>query len=177
MSPPGRHKGELHRSAEREGTPTSAVDVPQDIAHRLRLCADALRAARSMLVLSTGLSIVAATGVALAGLIAATTAIAIWSATLAIGLLAQWVGFRIAFDARLFARLADEADSGALDLARFDATMAALKLMPRGKAGRDADARCRGALDLVRGLGMIVVMQAIFTVVAGASLHGGWAGL
>jgi hypothetical protein len=154
----------------------SAVDAPQHVAHRFRLCADALRAARSMLLLSTGLSVVAAVGVALAGLVAGTTAIAFWSATLAIGLLAQWIGFRIAFDARLFARLADEADSGALDLARFDATMGALKLMPRDKAGRDADARCRGALDLVRALGMIVVMQAVLTVVAGASLHGGWAG-
>lgn len=58
---------------------------------------------------------------------------------------------------------------------RFDATMGALGLMPHGKAGRDADARCRGALDLVRTLGLIVVMQAVFTGVPGATLHGGWA--
>ncbi|MET0731508.1 MAG: hypothetical protein ABW054_00415, partial [Casimicrobiaceae bacterium] len=93
-------------------------DAEQDTARQLRLCADALHAARSMVVLSTGLSIVAAIGVALAGLVAGTTAIAFWSATLAIGIFAQWIGFRVSFDARLFARLADEAAAGALDLAR-----------------------------------------------------------
>jgi hypothetical protein len=153
----------------------SAVDTAQDTACQLRLCADALRSARSMLALSTGLSIVAAIGVALAGLMAGTTAIAFWSATLAIGGVAQWIGFRVALDARLFARLADEADAGALDLVRFDAAMGALKLMSPAKAGRDPDVRCRGALDLVRMLGTIVVMQSVFTVIASASLHGGWA--
>ena len=147
----------------------------QDTARQLRLCADALHSARSMVVLSTGLSIVAAIGVALAGVVAGTTAIAFWSATLAIGIFAQWIGFRVAFDARLFARLPDEAAAGALDLTRFDATMGALGLMPRDRAGRDADARCRGALDLVRTLSLIVVMQVVFAGVAGATLHGGWA--
>ena len=155
----------------------AAPDAAQDAsAHQLRLCADALRSAHSMVVLSTGLSIVAAIGVALAGLIAGTTATAFWAATLALGIIAQWIGFRVAFDARLFARLADEAAAGALDLAGFDASMSALGLMPRDKAGRDAGARCRGALGLVRMLGMIVVLQALFTIIAGATLHGGWAG-
>ena len=146
------------------GQHTSAPgrDAEHDTARQLRLCADALHSARSMVVLSTGLSIVAAIGVALAGLVAGTTAIAFWSATLAIGIFAQWIGFRVAFDARLFARLADEAAAGALDLARFDATMGALGLMPPDKAGRDSDARCRGALDLVRTLGLIAVMQVVF---------------
>ena len=48
----------------------TTAGTPHDDARMLRLCADALRAARTLLALSTGLSIVAAVGVALAGIIA-----------------------------------------------------------------------------------------------------------
>ena len=146
----------------------------QDDAQRLRICADALRATRSLLALSTGLSIVAAAGVTVAAMIAGTLAIAVWSAALAIGVVAQWVGYRIVFDARLFARLADEATRGAFDIARFDAAMSALRLLPVDKTGRSVDARCKGALALLRALGIIVVVQAIVIAVAGVALRGAW---
>ncbi|HET9047130.1 MAG TPA: hypothetical protein VFO33_09240, partial [Casimicrobiaceae bacterium] len=136
--------------------------------------ADALRATRSLLALSTGLSIVAAVGVTIAAMIAGTLAIAVWSAALAIGVVAQWVGYRVVFDARLFARLADAAARGALDMARFDAAMSALRLLPIDKAGRSVDARCKGALALLRALGIIVVVQAIVIAVAGVALRGVW---
>jgi hypothetical protein len=151
----------------------TSPDTADDTVRRLRVCADALRAARPMLALSTGLSIVAAAGIGLAGTIAAVIALAFWAATLAIGVIAQWAGFRVAFDARLFANLADDAAAGRLDLARFDATMTALRLMPRAKAGRGLDVRCQGALDLARMLATIVVMQAVFVVIAGFMLQGG----
>jgi hypothetical protein len=152
----------------------AAEALEQDDAQRLRICADALRAARSMRALSTGLSIVAAGGGAVAAVSAAMLAIAFWSAALAIGVIAQWVGFRVAFDARLFARLADDAKTGTLDLARFDAAMSALGLMPIDKVGRSVDARCKGALALLRALGIVIVVQAVLVVVAGVALRGSW---
>ena len=71
----------LRSPAWRHADMSAQGDAEQDTARQLRLCADALHSARSMVVLSTGLSIVAAIGVALAGLVAGTTAIAFWSAT------------------------------------------------------------------------------------------------
>ena len=151
----------------------SSAIVVADVARQLRICSDALGAARPLLALSTGLSVVAAAGVALAGAIAGMTAVAFWAATLALGVLAHWAGFRVRFDAALFARLADEAQRVSLDLVPFDDAMARLGLLRADKAGRDVAARCRGALTLLRALALIVVMQAVVLVLAGARLAGG----
>ena len=65
-----------------------------------------------------------------------------------------------------------DAAQGRLDLARFDATMPRLKLMPRAKAGRGTDVRCRGALGLFRALGGAVVIQGTLVMLGGVALAG-----
>jgi len=110
---------------------------------------------------------------ALAGFVGGVPAMALWTVTLGLGALAQWLAYRIAFDAALFSRLADEGRRGELDLAAFDRAMLALGLLPAAKAGRDVGTRCRGALTLLRALGVAVVMQIVLIIIAAVQLHYG----
>ena len=146
---------------------------PADALRQLALCSDALRAARTLRALTTGLSVIAAAGMALAGFVGGVPAMALWTVTLGLGALAQWLAYRIAFDAALFSRLADEGRRGELDLAAFDRAMLALGLLPAAKAGRDVGTRCRGALTLLRALGVAVVMQIVLIIIAAVQLHYG----
>jgi len=148
---------------------TLSADAPQHDADALATCAAALAAARPLVALSAGFALVAALGIAGAGALAGDVAPALsaWTAALAAGLAAQWLGYRITLDAALFDRLAREAADARLDLARFDAAMLRLALMPRDKAGRDVAARCRGALGLVRALGLAVVQAALIVLGGG----------
>jgi len=145
---------------------------PSVDADMLGLCGDALAAARPLCTLSQGLALVAGAGVAFAGAFADDVAVALaaWGVALASGLAAQGLAYRIAFDARVFAQLATDAAHGPLDFARFDAAMLRLGLMSAAKAGRDAEARCRGALGLVRALGVAVVVQAVLVMLGGLAL-------
>jgi hypothetical protein len=146
---------------------------PADALRQLALCSDALCAARTLRALTTGLSVIAAAGMALAGFVGGVPAMALWTVTLGLGALAQWLAYRIAFDAALFSRLADEGRRGELDLAAFDRAMLALGLLPAAKAGRDVGTRCRGALTLLRALGVAVVMQIVLVIIAAVQLHYG----
>ena len=146
---------------------------PADALRQLALCSDALCAARTLRALTTGLSVIAAAGMALAGFLGGVPAMALWTVTLGLGALAQWLAYRIAFDAALFSRLADEGRRGELDLAAFDRAMLALGLLPAAKAGRDVGTRCRGALTLLRALGVAVVMQIVLIIIAAVQLHYG----
>jgi len=146
---------------------------PADALRQLALCSDALCAARTLRALTTGLSVIAAAGMALAGFVGGVPAMALWTVTLGLGALAQWLAYRIAFDAALFSRLADEGRRGELDLAAFDRAMLALGLLPAAKAGRDVGTRCRGALTLLRALGVAVVMQIVLIIIAAVQLHFG----
>jgi len=146
---------------------------PADALRQLALCSDALCAARTLRALTTGLSVIAAAGMALAGFVGGVPAMALWTVTLGLGALAQWLAYRIAFDAALFSRLADEGRRGQLDLAAFDRAMLALGLLPAAKAGRDVGTRCRGALTLLRALGVAVVMQIVLIIIAAVQLHYG----
>jgi len=146
---------------------------PADALRQLALCSDALRAARTLRALTTGLSVIAAAGMTLAGFVGGVPAMALWTVTLGLGALAQWLAYRIAFDAALFSRLADEGRRGELDLAAFDRAMLALGLLPAAKAGRDVGTRCRGALTLLRALGVAVVMQIVLIIIAAVQLHYG----
>ena len=146
---------------------------PADALRQLALCSDALCAARTLRALTTGLSVIAAAGMALAGFLGGVSAMALWTVTLGLGALAQWLAYRIAFDAALFSRLADEGRRGELDLAAFDRAMLALGLLPAAKAGRDVGTRCRGALTLLRALGVAVVMQIVLIIIAAVQLHYG----
>jgi len=146
---------------------------PADALRQLALCSDALCAARTLRALTTGLSVIAAAGMVLAGFLGGVPAMALWTVTLGLGALAQWLAYRIAFDAALFSRLADEGRRGELDLAAFDRAMLALGLLPAAKAGRDVGTRCRGALTLLRALGVAVVMQIVLIIIAAVQLHYG----
>ena len=146
---------------------------PADALRQLALCSDALCAARTLRALTTGLSVIAAAGMTLAGFVGGVPAMALWTVTLGLGALAQWLAYRIAFDAALFSRLADEGRRGELDLAAFDRAMLALGLLPAAKAGRDVGTRCRGALTLLRALGVAVVMQIVLIIIAAVQLHYG----
>jgi hypothetical protein len=154
-------------------TKTTATTEAADALRQLTLCSEALRAARTMRALTTGLSVVAAAGMAVAGLLAGVPAMAFWTVTLGLGALAQWLAFRIAFDAALFGRLADDGRRGQLDLAGFDRAMQSLGMLPAAKVGRDVAARCRGALTLLRALGVVVVMQIVLIIIAAVQLHYG----
>ena len=102
-----------------------------------------LRAARGIDWLSMGLTLVAA-------------AESLWIAV-AIGLVAKYLSFRIAFDARLFEDLANER----MTLDEFDEAAVALQLMPQKKTGRAIADRCRGAKKLVTFLVAATLAQAI----------------
>jgi len=154
-------------------TETTAAAEAANALRQLTLCSLALRAGRTMRALTTGLSVVAAAGMALAGLPAGVPAMAFLTVTLGLGALAQWLAFRIAFDAALFGRLADESRRGQLDLAGFDRAMQSLGMLPAAKAGRDVAARCRGALTLLRALGVVVVMQIVLIIIAAVQFHYG----
>jgi len=151
---------------------TPSADSARDDADALATCAAALAAARPLIALSAGFALVAALGVAAAGALAVhlAPALSAWAAALAAGLAAQWLGYRVTLDAALFDALARQAADARLDVARFDAAMLRLALMARDKAGRDVAARCRGALGLVRALGVAVVVQAALIVLGGVAL-------
>jgi len=85
-------------------------------------------------------------------------------AVVVLGLAEFWLAARVAVDADLFASLA-----GADDLARFDAAMQRLGLMPAGKAGRPIEARIAGALRLLKLQAALMLLQ-IVAVFAGMVL-------
>ncbi|HEV7768198.1 MAG TPA: hypothetical protein VGQ76_24565 [Thermoanaerobaculia bacterium] len=99
-----------------------------------------LEAARTIDLLSTGLTLIAAFGVKnIAGV-----------AVIAPGVVAKLYGFRVAFDARLFRDIAEEKLSSAdLDAA-----------FPK-KAGRSWRDRCRGAKRLVIMLAAATLAQCL----------------
>jgi hypothetical protein len=66
----------------------------------------------------------------------------------------------------LFSSLAEEARGGTIDLTRFDRTMTSLSLMPRHKAGRAVDVRCRGAFRMLYAVAALGVAQTLLLVAA-----------
>lgn len=95
-------------------------------------------------------------------------------ATLAVvaGIAELWFGLRVAFDARIFRRLAWAGAAGGLSVAAFDAAMAAVGLMPAGKAGRPLADRVRGAMRLLGRQVGLLILQAVLLVAAGWILAG-----
>ena len=65
-------------------------------------------------------------------------------AAIVLGLIAKLYFVRIAFDARLL----NDVATGSLTTPDLDGALGALGLVPRGKAGREWSARCRGAKRL-----------------------------
>ncbi|MBX9401697.1 hypothetical protein K4L06_10270 [Lysobacter sp. BMK333-48F3] len=90
--------------------------------------------------------------------------------SIAAGLAQAYYALRVDFDARLLQALADTAPAGEdpADAARrLDAGLIGLRLLPAARAGRDWDARWRGALGLLRrqaialGLQLLLLSSAV----------------
>lgn len=145
-----------------ENTTSPASGAMSD-AERLQTLVTArlLAEGRSLDALGIGLTVAAAL-VLFAGTDLATPAIG----TVLMGLVAKYLGTRVAFDARLFA----DASSRGLSTAAFDDAMRALGLLPDEKAGRDWTARCRSARQLLTLQAVAVALQCAFALVAA------WAG-
>jgi len=114
---------------------------------QLLVTARFLRATKSIDWLAMGLTLVAAWSLPRPASIIA----------LVLGVIAKYLGFRIAFDASLFADLAE----GRLTMEAFDEAAVSLTLMPRKKAGRPIAVRCRGARRLVTLIGVVTAAQLL----------------
>ncbi|MEO4047928.1 hypothetical protein AAFN46_12660 [Pseudomonas sp. CAU 1711] len=119
---------------------------------QLALVAGLLRRGRGLDLLSCALSLLAlAYGLApLLGATPGTAAGMLCAVLVLLGLVQKYWAMRVALDAELFARLADDsarliASTGALDQA-----LRNLGLQPAHSQPRDWDDRCRGALRLLR---------------------------
>ena len=87
----------------------------------------------------------------------------------AAGFAQTWFAIRVGFDAALFHRLA-----GTGDFAAIDAALAALGLVPPGKAGRPGEARVAGARRLFRFQILALAVQLLCLLsVAGVALTSG----
>ncbi|HEY4640957.1 MAG TPA: hypothetical protein VII75_06400 [Thermoanaerobaculia bacterium] len=75
----------------------------------------------------------------------------------ALGLVARYFAFRVAFDAHVFDDLAE----GRMTIEEFDDC----GLVPPKKRGRPVADRCRGAMRLITILGILTAAQAIVLIV------------
>lgn len=92
-----------------------------------------------------------------------------WLLSLCVGLAQLYYAVRVDFDARLLAALADHGDDANADLhaaRRLDASLIALGLLPRDRAGRDWPARWRGARGLLRNQALCLLAQLAMLVAA-----------
>lgn len=136
---------------------------------RLLSCARLLEQGQRLDQLSTGLCVVA---LAAALLIVVPAKLLLMAALLVLSLLAgaleKYWALRVAFDAALFARMADAADLPAATH-QLDDGLVGLGLMPAANTGRDWALRCQGALALLRNQGLALAAQLILAVAAVAA--------
>jgi hypothetical protein len=150
---------------------TLSDTIDEALAWRLRLTADALNAARTVDTLSTGLTLVAAAGIAVAlwhpvPLFAA----AFLAAQLVLGIAAKWTAVRVRFDSQVFAALADAVQHSGFRIEHLDRALRGVGTLPADKEGRDWDTRCKGALGLMRSLGWLTVAQGLLFVLAAGTI-------
>ncbi|KRB03437.1 hypothetical protein [Lysobacter sp. Root690] len=89
--------------------------------------------------------------------------------SLGAGLAQLYYAVRVDFDAKLLAALADHGDgseAGMHAARRLDASLIALELLPRDRAGRDWPARWRGARGLLRNQALCLLAQLAMLVAA-----------
>lgn len=89
--------------------------------------------------------------------------------SLGAGLAQLYYALRVDFDAKLLAALADHGDgseAGMHAARRLDASLIALGLLPRDRAGRDWPARWRGARGLLRNQALCLLAQLAMLVAA-----------
>ena len=116
-----------------------------------------------------------ALGVLLLPLVPTSEATAPTAAAVAIiGIVELFLAARVALDAVLFRRLANDAASERLDVAAFDAALLALKIMPADKAGRPIAKRFAGARRLLLLQQAALLLQVLATIAGAASAYFNW---
>ena len=131
--------------------------TPEERAHVV-VTARLLRAAASVQWLAVGLTVVACVVVIVAPVGGRTTIPAI--ASIVLGLVAIFHGFRVSFDAKLFEDIIEQR----LTTTELDTALAALS---KPKGDRDWIERCRGARRLVVRLAIAVLLQVIAVMFIG----------
>ncbi len=136
---------------------------------RLLSCARLLEQGQRLDQLSTSLSVVALAGALLVTIHYQLLLVAgLLVLTLLAGALEKYWAMRVAFDAALFARLADAADLSAATV-ELDDGLLGLGLMPAANVGRDWTLRCNGAMGLLRKQGLALAVQLLLAVAAVAA--------
>lgn len=85
-----------------------------------------------------------------------------WCGAVLVGLAERYVAVRLAVDVRLFDRLGGNQG----DLQRLDAGLAALRMLPAGRAGRPLQQRVDGALGWARRHTLLVAAQVVIAALA-----------
>ncbi len=116
-----------------------------------------LDAARGVAWLSTGLTVAAAVLLLSAGFRVPLLGV------LGLGVVATYLGFRVAFDARLFL----DASERSLSAEAFDRAMTQLRLLAADKTGRSWSERCRAARGLLVAQAAAVMLQCALAAAAG----------
>lgn len=150
---------------------TLSDSIDEALAWRLRLTADALAAVGTVDTLSTGLTLVAAAavGVSLWHPVAMHS-LGFLAALIVVGLAAKWMSVRVRFDAALFGALVDAVQKSGFRTDHLDRALRGVGMLPANKEGRDWDTRCRGALGLMRALGLLTILQGLLFVLAALTI-------
>lgn len=133
---------------------------------QLHAVASLLRRGRSLDQLSTGLSLFGvALGLSPWWLATFNPWLLCFGATLlVVGLLEKYWALRVAFDADLFQRVADDPQPLAERTQALDLALSALGLQPAARAGRPWPERTRGALGLLRRQALLLAVQVLLTL-------------
>lgn len=146
-------------------TPTPSGDRAATTAFDLRAMASLLAQGRHLR--NGSLIVLAAALLGLVGPGAGADAVPAWLLlSLSAGLAQLYYAVRVDFDAKLLAALADQGDGGTQAAQRLDASLIALELLPRDRAGRDWPARWRGARGLLRNQALCLLAQLAMLVAA-----------
>ena len=133
---------------------------------QLHAVASLLRRGRSLDQLSTGLSLLGV-GLGLSPWWLATFSpwlLVLGIVLLVLGLLEKYWALRVAFDADLFQRVADDPQPLAQRTQALDQALHALGLQPAERAGRPWNERSRGALGLLRRQAWLLAIQVLLTL-------------
>lgn len=118
---------------------------------------DRLSSALTLLGLAIGLA-------PLLGAVAQPLSAVLCALLLLLGLVEKYWALRVALDAELFQRLADDAEHLTLHTADLDQALTGLGLQPANLAARSWDERSRGALRLLRLQALSLLAQLLLAV-------------
>ena len=150
---------------------TLSDTIDEALAWRLRLTADALQAAGALDTLSTGFTVVGVVGLCVAFWHPVSMMpLSMLAVVVLLGLFAKWMAVRVRFDAAVFAALVDTVQKSGFRTEHLDRALRGVGMLPANKEGRDWDTRCRGALALMRTLGMLTALQGLLFVVAAGTI-------